>query len=99
MSKFVLFPKERPELGDCWAVYCFLPFTGAHLYYMKEKKKGLIRSGILLFWLLFPFVFNQIAYISWIYAGFIMLALWIFDGVTLKRLFEKKWGKSQSFRI
>lgn len=101
MSKFEFFPKENPELGDAWAVFWFLPFTGAHFFYMREKKRGAIRLGLLVLWILIPFIFTLTRPMEkyWIYAGIIFPALWIYDAVTLKRLFEKRWGKKLSLRI
>lgn len=101
MSKFEFLPKENPELGDCWAVFWFLPFTGAHLFYMREKKKGALRIILLVLWLLIPFLvpLSRTSSQYWIYAGIIFPVIWIYDAVTLKRLFENRWGKKQSFRV
>ncbi len=98
---FEFFPKERPELGDCWAVFWFLPCTGAHLLYMRDKKKGSFRLGLFLLWISSPFLLTPtpVLFRYWIYAVFIPIGVWIYDAMTLRRLFESKWGKKSSLRI
>ncbi|MES2525522.1 MAG: hypothetical protein V4598_00485 [Bdellovibrionota bacterium] len=69
---------------------------------MKEKKSGAIRTALLVFWITTPFIFNMTSrywFTNWLLAFFILVAFWLYDGLTLKNLFEKKWGQSQSFRI
>lgn len=35
----------------------------------------------------------------WIYAVFIPIGFWIYDGLTLKKKFEAKWGKDNSITV
>lgn len=102
MSRFEFFPKENPELGDCWALYFYLPFTGSHLFYMKENKKGAFRLGLLGLWLVSPFIMKitSIVWLSyWKYGIVILPAIWLYDGFTLKKLFQSRWGNKLSIRV
>jgi len=102
VSRIEFFPEEEPELRDCWAIFWFLPFTGAHLFYMREKKKGSFRLVLLILWLASPFLMKVTSIVwlhSWIYAGIIFPVIWVYDVFTLKKTFEARWGRRASIRI
>lgn len=100
-GKFELFPKEKPEIKDCQALFIYLPFTGAHLYYMGFRRRTLTRLLLLFVIVSTPFIprVPMVLIQNWIYAFFILVLVWIYDALTLKVLFETKFGRSVSYRI
>lgn len=97
-ESFEFFPKERPALNGTWALFWFLPLTGAHHYYMGYQKAGMKRTALLFVWVLvsglLPYTFPYSHYFinAWLCSVLILVGIWIYDAFTLKKLFVAKWG-------
>lgn len=103
IGPFEIFPKQDPpDFQDCYLAIWLFPFTGIHLLIMREKNKGLVRISLLLLWGLFPFLIptlNLSLINVWFGLCALIFLLWIYDLMTVKSLFYKRWPKSHSTRV
>jgi hypothetical protein len=103
LGPFEIFPEQdTPELSDSYALFWYLPFTGAHYFYMHERNKGLFRLAVLFVWIVFPLIgllFKRFWFKSWLYSGPLLIILWLYDLLVLRKTFEMRWGKRSTYRV
>jgi hypothetical protein len=97
---FEILPKQDPpDIQDSLLLVWLLPFTGIHLFVMRENKKALVRLALLVTWFLVPFIFSGLSFKFWLSSFSIVFIMWIYDLLTLRSIYEKRWGKRTSFRV